>query len=242
MDFKPIQQQKIYEQIIDQIKAMILRGELKPGDRLPAERALAERLNVSRASVREALRALHLLGLVEIKSGEGTFIKEGDINSAIHILTLLLPIGPDIVTEIAQVRKGIEVEAAGLAAVHAGAGHIETLESIISKMESELATDTLGETTDWNFHFAISQATGNSLYIKLMNTISNTMQKAIHINRERLFIKKEHRGILYQQHLDVFKAVKESNPESARKKMYEHLKYAEDFIIKMMPSEAVYQI
>ena len=75
-----------------------------------------------------------------------------------------------------------------------------------------------------------------------MNTISNTMQKAILINRERLFIKKEHRCILYQQHLDVFKAVKESNPESARKKMYEHLKYAEDFIIKMMPSEAVYQI
>ena len=90
MVFKPIQQQKIYEKIVDQIRSMVSSGMLKPGDKLPAERVLAESLNVSRASVREALSALQLMGLVEIKPGEGTFIKQMDIDSIIQPLAMLL--------------------------------------------------------------------------------------------------------------------------------------------------------
>jgi len=228
MDFKPIQQQKIYEQIVEQIKVMITEGNLKPGDKLPAERVLAENLNVSRASVREALSALHLLGLLEIKSGEGTFIKQSDVNSIIQPLALLLLMERDTALEILQVRKGLEVEAAGLAAVNASDSDIKKLGKIIDDMEKQMQKSALGEFTDWEFHFALAHATGNTLLVRLMNTISDTMQKTIKINREKLFKKEGNQQILFKQHYDVFVAVRNRDVEAARNKMYEHLTFAED--------------
>jgi GntR family transcriptional repressor for pyruvate dehydrogenase complex len=228
MDFKPIQQQKIYEQIVEQIKVMITEGNLKPGDKLPAERVLAENLNVSRASVREALSALHLLGLLEIKSGEGTFIKQSDVNSIIQPLALLLLMERDTALEILQVRKGLEVEAAGLAAVNASDDDIKKLGKIIDDMEKQMQKSSLGELSDWEFHFALAHATGNTLMVRLMNTISDTMQKTIKINREKLFKKEGNQQILFKQHYDVFVAVRNRDVEAARNKMYEHLTFAED--------------
>lgn len=228
MDFKPIQQQKIYEQIVEQIKMMLAEGNLKPGDRLPAERVLAENLNVSRASLREALSALHLLGLLEIKSGEGTYIKQSDVNSIIQPLALLLMIEKDTIFEILEVRKGLEVEAAGLAAVNATDDDFENLTAAINEMEIALKTSDLGEVADWDLHFAIARASRNSLLVRLMNTISDTMRKTIKINREQLFKKKGNPQILFKQHLAVVEAIKKRDVELARQKMYEHLKFAEE--------------
>ncbi len=73
--FKPIKTKKIYEEVVDQLKMMLTAGELKPGDKLPSERDMAESLGVSRASVREALTTLEAIGILEIKPGEGTFVK-----------------------------------------------------------------------------------------------------------------------------------------------------------------------
>ncbi|HPS59503.1 MAG TPA: FadR/GntR family transcriptional regulator [Spirochaetota bacterium] len=228
MDFKPIQQQKIYEQIVEQIRVMITEGNLKPGDRLPAERVLAENLNVSRASLREALSALHLLGLLEIKSGEGTYIKQSDVNSIIQPLALLLMMERDTIVEILEVRKGLEVEAAGLAAVNATDEDFKIMTATIEEMENALQTSNLGEVADWKLHFAIAQASRNSLLVRLMNTISDTMRKTIKINREQLFRKKGNPQILFRQHLAVVEAIKSRNVELARQKMYEHLSFAEE--------------
>jgi len=228
MDFKPIQQQKIYEQIVEQIRVMITEGNLKPGDRLPAERVLAENLNVSRASLREALSALHLLGLLEIKSGEGTYIKQSDVNSIIQPLALLLMMERDTIVEILEVRKGLEVEAAGLAAVNATDEDFKIMTATIEEMENALQTSNLGEVADWKLHFAIAQASRNSLLVRLMNTISDTMRKTIKINREQLFRKKGNPQILFKQHLAVVEAIKSRNVELARQKMYEHLSFAEE--------------
>jgi len=228
MDFKPIQQQKIYEQIVEQIRVMITEGNLKPGDRLPAERVLAENLNVSRASLREALSALHLLGLLEIKSGEGTYIKQSDVNSIIQPLALLLMMERDTIFEILEVRKGLEVEAAGLAAINSTDEDFRNMTEIIDEMERALQTSNLGEVADWKLHFAIAQASRNSLLIRLMNTISDTMRKTIKINREQLFKKKGNPQILFKQHLAVVEAIKVRDVELARQRMYEHLKFAEE--------------
>ncbi|HOP63487.1 MAG TPA: FadR/GntR family transcriptional regulator [Spirochaetota bacterium] len=228
MDFKPIQQQKIYEQIVEQIKVMISEGDLKPGDKLPAERVLAENLNVSRASVREALSALHLLGLLEIKSGEGTYIKQSDVNSIIQPLAMLLLMEQDTIVEILEVRKGLEVEAAGLAALNATDDDIRKMGKIIDEMEREMQKSSLGEVSDWKFHFSLVHASKNSLMVRLMNTISDTMQKTIKINREKLFKKPGNQQTLFRQHYEVYVAVRNRDVEMARQKMYEHLKYAEE--------------
>lgn len=232
MEFKPIQQQKIYEQIVEQIKVMITEGNLKPGDKLPAERVLAENLNVSRASVREALSALHLLGLLEVKSGEGTYIKQSDVNSIIQPLALLLLMERDTTLEILQVRKGLEVEAAGLAAINATDDDVRKLGKIIDDMEKQMQQSALGEFTDWEFHFAVVHAARNSLLVRLMNTISDTMQKTIKINREQLFKTEGNQQILFKQHLDVYNAIKNRDVGMARLKMNEHLTFAEDEMSK----------
>ena len=92
MTFQPIKTKKIYEEIMEQIRQMIAQGDLKPGDKLPSERELADTLGVSRTSVREALTALGALGIIDVKSGEGTFIRRSNDSETFEPLGLLLAI------------------------------------------------------------------------------------------------------------------------------------------------------
>ena len=86
----PIKSTRIYEEIVRQVKPLIAEGRLKSGDRLPPERELAEKFVVSRTSVREALRALESLGLVEIRAGEGAFVREISVDALIEPLALVI--------------------------------------------------------------------------------------------------------------------------------------------------------
>src|ERR1051326_3600983 len=90
MDIEPIKSTRIYEEIVRQIKTMISEGRLKSGDQLPPERDLAEKFVVSRTSVREALRALESVGLIEIRPGEGAFVKEVSVEALVEPLALVL--------------------------------------------------------------------------------------------------------------------------------------------------------
>lgn len=141
MDVKPIKTKKIYEEIVEQIKELFAQGDLKPGDKLLSEREFAERLQVSRASVREALSALEAMGLIEIKPGEGTFIRQMGVSSIIEPLALLLLMEKDQVFELFELRKILEVEAAGLAALRATSEDVERMFEVIKKMEEDLAMD-----------------------------------------------------------------------------------------------------
>ncbi len=232
MDFKPIHPQKIYEQIVEQVKEMVAEGNLKPGDRLPAERVMANHLCVSRASVREALSALHLMGFVEIKPGEGTFIKQSDVNSIIQPLALMLMMERDMSLELLEVRKGLEVQAAELAVMNATDEDIENMEAIINDMRNDLEDtqiyeENIGEEADWKFHCAIAQASGNTLLMRLMNTVADTMRKTLQASRRKIFLKPGNREILFKQHLGIFEAIKKRDRDLARRKMYEHLHFAE---------------
>lgn len=227
MQFKPIQPRKIYEQIVAQIKSMISEGDLKPGDRLPSERMMADRLQVSRASVREALSALHMMGLVEIKSGEGTYIKQSDVNSIIEPLALILLMERDTVFEILEVRKSLEVEAAGLAAQRRTEEELTAMKDALLEMEEDLKADKVGEEADWRFHFSIAQASRNTLLMRLMNTISDTMQQTMRVSRQKLYLKTNNASKLLDQHKLIFEAVQAKDSERARHEMYEHLKFVE---------------
>ena len=92
MGFKPIKTRRIYEEIVDQLKMMIIQGNLKPGDKLPSERELSEQLGVSRSSVREALSALEAMSILDIRSGEGTFVRETSQSATIEPLAWSSPL------------------------------------------------------------------------------------------------------------------------------------------------------
>lgn len=231
MQFKPIKPRKIYEQIVEQIKAMITEGNLKPGDRLPSEREMADRLKVSRASVREALSALHLMGLVEIKSGEGTFIKQTSIDSIIEPLALVLLMERDTVIEILEVRKGLEVEAAGLAALRRDEEDLAKMREALDEMKRDIEQSEIGEKADWKFHYTIAQASQNVLLTRLMNTVADTIENTMRTSRQKLYNTEKMPQTLLNAHEGIYEAIKNGDAMEARKRMFEHLLMVENNMI-----------
>ena len=136
MDFKPIKNNKVYEQVIDQIKNMIYEGDLKRGDKLPSERELKRQLGVSRASIREAFSALEMIGLIKSRPGEGTFIKTDFDNNLVDPLSLVLLLDENVAEELVELRRVLEVDCVKLAAKRASEEDIEHMKLYIDRLLS----------------------------------------------------------------------------------------------------------
>ncbi len=223
MILKPIKTRKIYEQIADQIGQLVAEGQLKPGDRLPSERELVERFQVSRASIREAISALEMMGLVEVRSGEGTYIRQINMDSVVAPLAWMLFIDKDTVQELYEARKILEVQAAGLAAERAEEEEIQDLFKVLEVMQRDLKMHRLGEDSDYNFHYAVARATHNKILIRLMNTISDTMRKTLKTSLSRLYEDRNTPERLYKEHYSIYEAIKNHDVENAQKRMLDHL-------------------
>lgn len=232
MDLKPIKTKRIYEEIIEQIRILVTEGHLQPGDRLPSERELAVQLDVSRASVREALSALEMMGLLEIRSGEGTFIKKINLDSVVTPLTWVLSMEKDTVLELLEVRKMIEGQAVALAATRAKSENLRELEEALKLMYEDLQTGQLGEDADHRFHYAIAKASQNKILLRLMNAISDTMHQTLKASRIRLYEGQGAPERLYQEHSLVLDAILQQNPEQARRIMLNHLAGVEEKLLK----------
>ena len=223
MIIKPIKTQKIYKQIVDQIGQLVAEGQLKPGDRLPSERELVERFQVSRASIREAISALEMMGLIEVRSGEGTYIRQINIDSVVAPLAWMLFIEKDTDLELYEARKILEVQAAGLAAARAEDDEINDVFEALEIMRMDLVNQRLGEDADHSFHYAIAKATHNKILFRLMNTISDTMRKTLKTSRSRLYEDRNSPERLYKEHFSIYEAIRDHDVEQAQKLMLDHL-------------------
>jgi len=232
MEFKPIKKKKTYEEIIEQVKRMIAEGVLQPGDRLISERELADKLEVGRSAVREAFRALEAMGVVEVRPGEGTFIREVDVGTIIETLGMVLVLERDTIKELLELRKIIEVGAAGLAALRRSREHLDRMEEILRQMERDLVGGELGEEADWQFHYTIAQAAQNSLLVTLMNTISGTMRRVLYAARRQLYLSPGAPQRLLREHYAIFEAIKAGEVERARNAMLDHLDKVEKGLLK----------
>lgn len=231
---KPIKTRKIYEQIIDQIVQLVAEGHLKPGDRLPSERELVERFEVSRASIREAISALEMMGLIEVRSGEGTYIREVNVDSAVAPLAWMLFIEKDTEMELYEARKILEVQAGGLAAERAEEEEMEDIFQALETMRLDLEKQCLGEEADHYFHYAIARATHNKILIRLMNTISDTMQMTLKSSRSKLYADTSSPERLYKEHYAIYEAIRNRDSKNAQKLMYDHLVGVEKQLAKYL--------
>ncbi|AET66782.1 transcriptional regulator [Desulfosporosinus orientis DSM 765] len=232
MILKPIRTRKIYEQIVDQIGQLVAQGQLKPGDRLPSERELVERFQVSRASIREAISALEMMGLIEVRSGEGTYIRQVNIDSAVTPLAWMLFIEKDTDLELYEARKILEVQAAGLAAARADDEEIKDMFEALEVMRKDLESHQLGEEADHHFHYAIARATHNKILFRLMNTLSDTMRTALITSRSKLYEHQDTPQKLYNEHYFIYEAIKNHDVQKAQKLMLEHLVGVEKHLAK----------
>lgn len=231
MNLKPVKTKKVYEEIIEQVKNLIAEGVLKPGDRLIAEREMAERLKVGRSAVREAFRALEAMGIIEIRQGEGTFIKEVNTEMLVETLALMLAPKKNTMRELLEIRKILEVGAAGLAALRCTEEELKKMESALVQMEKDIEAGDLGQQADWQFHYAIAEATRNSLLVRLMDSIQDTMSRLQKKAREELYRTPGNPQRLLKEHYAIFEAIKSGQDILAQKAMYDHLDRVEKALL-----------
>ncbi|MEW6064318.1 MAG: FadR/GntR family transcriptional regulator [Bacillota bacterium] len=234
MDFKPIKPKKIYEEIVEQIKEMIVRGELNPGDKLIPERELADRLQVGRSAVREAYRTLEAIGIIDIRPGEGTFVREIGTKSMTDIMSLAVLTGKDTLFELLELRKIIETEASSLAALRRTKEDLNNMKYWLDKMNEDINRGSLGDLSDLKFHYAITDAAHNSLLMRLMNSISETMIKEMKNVREKLYLTPGTPKRLYEQHVIIYQAILNGDEKEARDAMMNHLINVEKGLIQNM--------
>ncbi len=220
MTFQPIKTKKIYEEIMEQIRRMITQGDLQPGDKLPAERELAETLGVSRTSVREALTALGALGLIEVRSGEGTFIRRSNDLETFEPLSVLLAVERNPGVQLMEVRRILETECAALAAKRATPADLEKIEAAFQTMKNADSIQAAVE-ADLRFHYTIAEATKNTVLLRIMNTVADLMHKDFRQDREALYAKLT--GQVLDEHEAILQAIKNKNPDEAWARMLEHI-------------------
>lgn len=225
--FERITNQRIYQQIVEQITRMLREGTLRPGDRLPPERQLAEEFGVSRAAVREALSALRHMGLVDVRLGEGTFVKNEPEERLIPPIALLLAMEQDhaIGLELLELREALESQSAYLAAERAEPEDLSAIEATLVEMEHDLQAGRLGTEADLQFHDAIARAAGNALLVRTMRSLGDTMQEGLGLYRERL-LRIPHMGeLLLEEHRAIFAAIRDRNPGLAHERMRDHIRH-----------------
>ncbi len=177
-DFKAIKRTRLYQDIVGQIHGLIREGVLKPGDRLPPERELADRLHVSRSSLREAMRALELQGLLVSRPGAGTFVSSESMDALISIVASSLTQVRDFLNDIFEVRHLLEPQIAALAAERATQDDIQRMVEALEAQEGQIASGETGVEGDTAFHFAMAQATQNWALVKVISTIADILQQS----------------------------------------------------------------
>ena len=227
----PIKNTKVYEQVIEQIKGMIVDGTLKKGDKLPSERDLVEQLQVSRTSIREALRAMEIIGLIDCKQGGGNFVREDFKNNLFEPLSIMFMLEKGDPMEIIEVRKIIEVETAVLAAERITQEELDSLRIIVEGLKQSTNEEEAVK-IDKRFHYEIARASKNKLIITILNAISSLIDAYIKDARMKILLEEENRTLLSYQHEKVYIALKNHNSVEAAEAMRQHLDFANEYMSK----------
>ena len=234
MTLTAIKKKRIYEDIVAQVRGLLADGQVKAGDQLPSERELSDRFQVSRASVREALRTLESMGLVEIRSGEGTYV-------AASVETLLSPLASailqqkDVLLEIFEARKIVEPEIAALAAERANPEEVEQLERILYDQARQIAEGGTGVEADTAFHSTLAQAAKNKVFLKLNDAIVDSLYET----RERSLQSHGRPGRSLAGHREILEAIRTKDAARAKTAMLEHLDAIEHNILKPAEGQRV---
>jgi GntR family transcriptional regulator, transcriptional repressor for pyruvate dehydrogenase complex len=227
IELGPIKSTRIYEEIVRQVKQLIAEGRLKTGDRLPPERELAEKFVVSRTSVREALRALESLGFIEIRAGEGTFVREVSVDALVAPLALMMTSQREAIGELFEARRVLEPAIAALAASRATPDEVQEMERILESQAREVAAARTGLAEDAAFHTAIGAAAHNRAITRIVHAIMDLLTQS----REESLNTPGRPTRSHQDHRRILQAIAKRNPSAARQAMLDHLVAVEGLVL-----------
>lgn len=218
--YKIIQASRLYEQIVQQIEELILKGELSEGSQLPAERDLAKQFGVSRTAVREAIKALQEKGLVDAFPGRGTFVTNGTSNSMRRSLDRIIKSGEsDGLVYLVEVRKILEPEIASLAAARASEQDLAALQEAFDVMDKAGNDPDAYIEADLDFHLALAEAAANPIVLSLIDSIVGLLRE------QRLRTYRVEGGPERGQHHHkrILESIQRHDPQGARAAMQAHL-------------------
>jgi GntR family transcriptional repressor for pyruvate dehydrogenase complex len=227
MPFHRVQPEKLSSSVVRQIEQLILRGILRPGERLPPERDLAERLGVSRPSLRDAIAELSERGLLSSRAGSGVFVAEV-LGSAFSPALIQLFAGHDeAVLDYIAFRRDMEALTAERAARLGSDTDLKVVDAIFRKMEAahQKRDPTEESELDAQFHMAIIEASHNVIMLHMMRSMFDLLRQGVFYNRQMLFRNRMTRDHLLDQHRAINAAVQARDPVAARAAVEAHLDY-----------------
>jgi GntR family transcriptional repressor for pyruvate dehydrogenase complex len=216
----PIRREPLATEIARRLVEYLLAGGVEPGKRMPSERQLAEAFGVGRSAMREALKALALIGLVEIRHGDGTYLKTADSALLPQVIEWGLLLGEKRTMDLVEARQKIEVIVAELAAQRRDEGDLADLRRLLDRMWEARADRQKFVDADVAFHLRLAEATGNSALRDIQSSIQALLRAWI---SRVIYASAESSGLTYQEHEPIFAAVERGDAAAAAAAMEAHM-------------------
>jgi GntR family transcriptional regulator, transcriptional repressor for pyruvate dehydrogenase complex len=228
-----VRRTSLSDAVTDSVIAQIREGKYRAGDRLPTERDLAEQLGVGRTSVREGLRFLEKLGILEIRQGTGTVVRSlslGEVFKHLVPVQTIIELPDRDVRDIMHVRRVLEAESARLAARHATEEQLARLEGLLAGMAASLESPRHYLEMDLEFHVVVAEAAANPVMAQLINLIRDIYTRYFEI----VVKDPEMNRTSLDFHRRLFAAIRDRDPEAARQHILDHLGQAERDVLRLL--------
>lgn len=234
--FREINKENAFQEILDQIIENIQNGSLRSGDALPAERSLAEEMKVSRPVVREALRALELLGIITSVRGGANYISKDLEHCLISPLSILFRLNNSSVQEAQQLRAALECKAAALAAEKCTPVDAAELQLILAKLDAE-ENEKVRADLDRDLHLKIGKMADNPMIYSVLSASSQLTENIISGIRAYIMQKKKSLSDVDEQHQKLVEAIVQQQPDRAAEYMSVHMLTIENYMAELWNNE-----
>jgi GntR family transcriptional regulator, transcriptional repressor for pyruvate dehydrogenase complex len=222
-----VRKDKVYDQVARKLEQYI-RQELKPGDKLPSERDLAQSCKVSRSSIRDAMRRLELMGLVEPRQGAGTMVRDPSPNAMVDPLFSILMRKRKHIGELLEVRTIIEPPIAARAARHITPEQLARMEDILRRQGEKAMRGEPAIEEDSEFHYTIATATNNSVLLHVIDVLMDLLRES----RERNMQVEGRLQKSFEGHQRIFMALSRGDAKAAQAAMRRHLEAVTQLVLK----------
>lgn len=239
MPFVKIQTEKLSQSVVRQIEQLILRGVLRPGERLPSERELSERLGVSRPSLRDAVADLQERGLLVSRAGAGIYVADVLGSAFSEALVNLFASHEEAVFDYVAFRRDMEGLAAERAAQKGSDTDLKVVDAIFRKMETahQKRDPTDEAQLDAEFHLSIIEASHNVIMLHMMRSMYDLLRQGVFYNRQMMFKNRTTRDTLLDQHRAINTGLQARDPAAARAAVEAHLDYVEKSLAEQIKAE-----
>ena len=229
-EFHAVHAGRRYEQVAAQIQGLIANGTLKAGDRLPPERELAAKFGVGRSSLRDAIRTLEVMGIVESRHGSGTVVRDLSTDALVVPLAKVLAQKRGLVAELLDVRRMIEPALAARAAANATEDELARLEDILRRQAEKVRRGERSIEEDSEFHYTIALAARNSVVLKVLDVLMDLLRES----RARSLQVPGRPDRSYAGHRRILRAIKRRDGPAAEAAVRKHLKEIEEIVVQKL--------